>query len=122
MLANTEEADKSEAEPTACEADVDASKQSEDESSSKDIKNIEDNLVDTESTSAQVANASETGSRDIESAVETEKASNEEVEDCTKTEPAEVKESSVQGDDQKMRFVAFCLLEQWLSLFHWLLC
>lgn len=34
-----------------------------------------------------------------------------------------LKESSVEGDDQKKRFVAFCLLEKpkWLSLLHWLL-
>lgn len=117
-----------EADSSACEMDIDASKQSVIESTSKDQENIQDNLVDTESTSAQAANASETDLRDIESAVDSERASKgEAVEECKKTEPAseessEVKESSVEGDDQKKRFVVFCLLEQWLSLFHWLLC
>lgn len=127
-LANTEEAANLEAESSACEVDVDASKQSEVDSTSKDQENVQDNLVDSESTSTQAANASETCLRDIESAVDSEMASKGEAdEECKKTEPAEsseVKESSVQGggDDQKKRFVVFCLLEQWLSLFHWLLC
>lgn len=126
-LANAEEAANLEAESPACEMDVDASKQSEVDSTSKDQENVQDNLVDSESTSTQAANASETCLRDIESAVDSEMASKGEAdEECKKTEPAEsseVKESSVQGgDDQKKRFVVFCLLEQWLSLFHWLLC
>lgn len=119
-LANTEEAANLEAESSACEMDVDASTQSEIESTSKDQDNIQDNLVDTESTSAQAAKASETDLCDIESAVDSERASKgEAVEECKKTEPAEsseVKESSVEGDDQKKRFVVFCLLEQWLSV------
>ncbi|XP_073700055.1 scaffold attachment factor B1 [Garra rufa] len=105
-LANAEETADLEAEPSAaCEMDVDASKQSEIESPSKEQENIEDNLVDTESASAQAANASETDLHDIESAVDSEMAPKEEaVEECKKTEPAEsteVKESSVEGDDQK---------------------
>uniref|UniRef100_A0A8C1L6C5 Scaffold attachment factor B2-like n=1 Tax=Cyprinus carpio TaxID=7962 RepID=A0A8C1L6C5_CYPCA len=104
-LANTEEAANLEAESSACEMDVDASTQSEIESTSKDQENIQDNLVDTESTSAQAAKASETDLCDIESAVDSERASKgEAVEECKKTEPAEsseVKESSVEGDDQK---------------------
>ncbi|XP_016131568.1 scaffold attachment factor B1 isoform X3 [Sinocyclocheilus grahami] len=104
-LANTEEATNLEAESSACEMDVDASKQSEIESTSKDQENIQDNLGDTESTSAQATNASETDLCDIESAVDSERASKgEAVEECKKTEPAEsseVKESSVEGDDQK---------------------
>ncbi|XP_016295860.1 scaffold attachment factor B2-like isoform X1 [Sinocyclocheilus anshuiensis] len=104
-LTNTEEATNLEAESSACEMDVDASKQSEIESTSKDQENIQDNLVDTESTSAQAANASETDLCDIESAVDSERASKgEAVEECKKTEPAEsseVKESSVEDDDQK---------------------
>ncbi|XP_042605863.1 scaffold attachment factor B2-like isoform X1 [Cyprinus carpio] len=104
-LANAEEAADLEAESSACEMDVDASKQSEIESTSKEQENIPDNLVDAESTSAQAANASETDLRDIESAVDSERASKgEAVEECEKTEPAEsseVKESSVEGDDQK---------------------
>ncbi|KAL0160446.1 hypothetical protein M9458_044171, partial [Cirrhinus mrigala] len=93
-LANAEEAADLEAEPpTACEMDVDASKQSEIESPSKDQENVQDNLVDTESASAQAANASETDLRDIESAVDSERASKEEaVEECKKTEPAESSE------------------------------
>lgn len=120
-LAIAEETTNLEAESSACEMDVDASKQSEIESTTKDQENIQDNLVDTESTSAQAANASETDLPDIESAVDSEKASKGEgVEECKKTEPAseespEVKESTVEGDDQKKRFVVFCLLEQWLS-------
>ncbi|XP_051764277.1 scaffold attachment factor B1 isoform X2 [Ctenopharyngodon idella] len=106
-LANTEEAANLEAESSACEVDVDASKQSEVDSTSKDQENVQDNLVDSESTSTQAANASETCLRDIESAVDSEMASKGEAdEECKKTEPAEsseVKESSVQGggDDQK---------------------
>ncbi|XP_043078203.1 scaffold attachment factor B1 isoform X2 [Puntigrus tetrazona] len=104
-LANAEEAADLEAERSACEMDVDASKQSEIESTSKDQENFQDNLVDTESASAQDANASETDLYDIESAVDSERASKgEAVEECKKTEPAEsseVKESSVEGDDQK---------------------
>ncbi|XP_058615439.1 scaffold attachment factor B1 isoform X2 [Onychostoma macrolepis] len=106
-LANAEDATNLEADSSACEMDVDASKQSEIESTSKDQENIQDNLVDTESTSAQAANASETDLHDIESAVDSERASKgEAVEECKKTEPAseessEVKESSVEGDDQK---------------------
>lgn len=106
-LANAEGATNLEAESSACEMDIDASKQSVIESTSKDQENIQDNLVDTESTSAQAANASETDLRDIESAVDSERASKgEAVEECKKTEPAseessEVKESSVEGDDQK---------------------
>ncbi|XP_016101917.1 scaffold attachment factor B2-like isoform X1 [Sinocyclocheilus grahami] len=104
-LANSEEAANLEADSSACEMDVDASKQSEIESTSKDQENIQDNLGDTESTSAQAANASETDLHDIESAVDSERASKgEAVEECKKTEPAEsseVKESSVEGDDQK---------------------
>lgn len=119
MLASAEEAGNLETEPEASETET--TEQTEVESSSKE--NVEDNLVDSESASAQVANASEMGTRDIESAVDLETPSKEEgAEECTKTEAAEAKESSVQGDDQKMRFVVFCLLEQWLSLFHWLLC
>lgn len=127
-LANTEDATNLEAESSACEVDVEASKQSEVDSTSKDHENVQDNLVDSESTSTQAANASEKCLRDIESAVDSEMPSKGEAdEECKKTEPAEsseVKESSVQGggDDQKKRFVVFCLLEQWLSLFHWLLC
>ncbi|XP_056112568.1 scaffold attachment factor B1 isoform X2 [Rhinichthys klamathensis goyatoka] len=105
-LANAEEAANLEAESPACEMDVDASKQSEVDSTSKDQENVQDNLVDSESTSTQAANASETCLRDIESAVDSEMASKGEAdEECKKTEPAEsseVKESSVQGgDDQK---------------------
>ncbi|XP_059399966.1 scaffold attachment factor B2-like isoform X2 [Carassius carassius] len=104
-LTNTEEATNLEAESSACEMDIDKSKQSEIESRSKDQENVQDNLVDTESTSAPAANASETDLCDIESAVDSERASKgEAVEECKKTEPAEsseVKESSVEGDDQK---------------------
>ncbi|XP_052395275.1 scaffold attachment factor B2 isoform X3 [Carassius gibelio] len=104
-LTNTEEATNLEAESSACEKDIDESKQSEIESISKDQENIQDNLVDTESTSAKAANANETDLCDIESAVDSERASKgEAVEECKKTEPAEsseVKESSVEGDDQK---------------------
>ncbi|XP_077082374.1 scaffold attachment factor B1 isoform X3 [Siphateles boraxobius] len=96
-LANAEEA-------ANLEADVDSSKQSEVDSTSKDQENVRDNLVDSESTSTKAANASETLLRDI--AVDSEMASKGEGdEECKKTEPAEsseVKESSVQGgDDQK---------------------
>ncbi|XP_067271872.1 scaffold attachment factor B1 [Pseudorasbora parva] len=105
-LANAEEAANLEAESSACEMDVDASKQSEVDPTSKEQENVQDNLVDSESTSTQAANASETCLRDIESAVDSEMASKGEAdEECKKTEPAEsseVKESSVQGgDDQK---------------------
>ncbi|KAK7136924.1 hypothetical protein R3I93_017099 [Phoxinus phoxinus] len=105
-LANAEEAANLEAESPACEMDVDATKQSEVDSTCKDQENVQDNLVDSESTSTQAANASETCLRDIESAVDSEMASKGEAdEECKKTEPAEsseVKESSVQGgDDQK---------------------
>lgn len=117
MLASAEEAGNLETEPEACETET--TEQTEE----KELETVEDNLVDTESASAQVANASETGARDIESAVDSEAPSKEEgVEERAKTEATEAQESSVQGDDQKMRFVVFCLLEQWLSLFHWLLC
>ncbi|XP_052446223.1 scaffold attachment factor B2-like isoform X1 [Carassius gibelio] len=104
-LANAEEAANLEAESSAFEMDLGASKQSEIESTSQDQENIPDNLVDAESTSAQATNANETDLRDIESAVDSERASKgEAVEECKKTEPAEsseVKESSVEGDDQK---------------------
>lgn len=48
-----------------------------------------------------------------------EKTEEKDAPDSTTT----LKESSVEGDDQKKRFVAFCLLEKpkWLSLLHWLL-
>ncbi|XP_056615396.1 scaffold attachment factor B1 isoform X2 [Triplophysa dalaica] len=99
VLASAEEAGNLEMEPEASEAET--TEQTEVESSSKE--NVEDNLVDSESASAQVANASETGTREIESAVDLETPSKEEgAEECTKTEAAEAKESSVQGDDQKM--------------------
>ncbi|XP_039538047.1 scaffold attachment factor B1 isoform X2 [Pimephales promelas] len=105
-LASAEEAANLEAGSPACEMEVDASKQSEVDSASKDQENVQDNLVDSESTSTQAANASETCLRDIENAVDSEMASKGEAdEECKKTEPAEsseVKESSVEGgDDQK---------------------
>lgn len=60
---------------------------------------------------------SEMGSKKGE---EDEKTEEKDAPDSTTT----LKESSsIEGDDQKKRFVAFCLLEKpkWLSLLHWLL-
>lgn len=104
-LANTDEAANLDPESSTCKLDIVASKESEVELTNKDQENIQDSLVDAENTSAQADNASKTGLRDIESAVDSEMASKgEAVEECKSTDPAEsseVKESSVQGDDQK---------------------
>ncbi|XP_051977986.1 scaffold attachment factor B1 [Xyrauchen texanus] len=103
-LSNVEDASNLEAESTACEADIDTAKQNEVQSTSKDQANDQDNLVNTESTSAQATNDNETVLCEIESAVDSERASKEDgVEESKKTESAESsegKESSVQGDDQ----------------------
>ncbi|XP_051979952.1 scaffold attachment factor B2-like [Xyrauchen texanus] len=103
-LSNAEDASNLEAESTSCEVDIDTAKQNEVESTSNGQENVQDNLVNTESTSAQAANDNETSLREIKIAVDSESASKEEgVEESKKTEPAEsseVKESSVQGDDQ----------------------
>ncbi|TRZ01193.1 hypothetical protein DNTS_035508 [Danionella cerebrum] len=89
-----------EPEPSTCDLDIDVTK--------KDQENLEDNLMDSVSTSAQVGNASETDLHVIESVVDSDvvlkEEEEEEAEEGKKTEPAESseeKESSVQGDDQK---------------------
>ncbi|XP_051549759.1 scaffold attachment factor B2-like [Myxocyprinus asiaticus] len=102
-LSNADDASNLEAESMACEADIDTAKQNKVESRSNGQENIQDTLVNTESTSAQAANDNETSLREIEIAVDSESASKEEGVEESKTEPAEsseVKESSVQGDDQ----------------------
>lgn len=87
----------------------------------ENTQNVPEETVDAEST--QAVSVNEQG----ESAVDSEMVSKAEGEEEDKTEEnaaesTAVKESSsVEGDDQKKRFVVFCLLEQWLSLLHWVL-
>ncbi|XP_076847727.1 scaffold attachment factor B1 isoform X2 [Brachyhypopomus gauderio] len=106
-LSKAQEASNLEGESSACEADIDASKQSEVELACGDRRSGEDNLTDAESASARAASANETGSHELENAVDSETASKAEgTEEDKKTEESaaessELKESSVEGDDQK---------------------
>lgn len=102
------------------EGDIDASEQSEVQPPCEDQQGVKDNSPGAESTSVQAASANETGLHKIESADSESVVKVEGTEEDTKTEEnaadsSEVKESSVEGGDQKKRFVVFCLLEQkWL--------
>lgn len=109
-----------EGESSAWEGDFDSAKRSEVEAPCEERQGVWDNSTDAESTSAQAASANETGLHEIANTADSETASKAEgSEGDRKTEESaaessEVKESSVEGDDQKKRFVVFCLLEQWL--------
>lgn len=102
------------------EGDIDASEQSKVQPPCEDQQGVKDNSPGAESASAQAANANETALHKIESADSESVAKAEGTEEDMKTEESaaessEVKESSVEGGDQKKRFVVFCLLEQkWL--------
>lgn len=102
------------------EGDIDASEQSEVRLPCEDQQGVKDNSPAAESVSAQAANANETGLHKLESTDSESVAKAEATEEDMKTEESaaessEVKESSVEGGDQKKRFVVFCLLEQnWL--------
>ncbi|KAL7867107.1 hypothetical protein AOLI_G00149210 [Acnodon oligacanthus] len=106
-LSKAEDASNMEGESSACEADIDASKQSDVESTCKDHQGAQGNSTDAESASAQAANANETGLHEIANAADSETVSKAEgSEEDKKTEESaadssEVKESSVEGDDQK---------------------
>uniref|UniRef100_A0A3B4CWF2 Scaffold attachment factor B n=1 Tax=Pygocentrus nattereri TaxID=42514 RepID=A0A3B4CWF2_PYGNA len=106
-LSKAEEASNMEGESSACEADIDTSKQSDVEPTCKDHQGAQGNSTDAESASAQAANANETGLHEIANAADSETASKAEgSEEDKKTEESaadssEVKESSVEGDDQK---------------------
>lgn len=102
------------------EGDIDASEQSEVQLPCEDQQGVKDNSPGVESSSAQDACANETGLHKTESAGSESVANADGTQEDMKTEESaaessEVKESSVEGDDQKKRFVVFCLLEQkWL--------
>ncbi|KAB5559084.1 hypothetical protein PHYPO_G00024780 [Pangasianodon hypophthalmus] len=88
------------------EGDIDASEQSEVQPPCEDQQGVKDNSPGAESTSAQAANANETGLHKIESADSESVAKAEGTKEDTKTEESaaessEVKESSVEGGDQK---------------------
>ncbi|XP_026861289.1 scaffold attachment factor B1 isoform X1 [Electrophorus electricus] len=106
-LSKAEEGSNLEGESSACEADLDASKQSEVELACGDRRDAEDNLTGAESASARAANANETGLHELENAVDSEmawKAEGSEEDKKTEesaAESSELKESSVEGDDQK---------------------
>ncbi|XP_007240184.3 scaffold attachment factor B1 isoform X1 [Astyanax mexicanus] len=106
-FSKAEEAGNVEGEPSACETDIETSKQSELEPTCEDTQGDQDNMTDAESTSAKAANANETGSHETANAADSETASKAEgSEEDKKTEESaaessEVKESSVEGDDQK---------------------
>lgn len=88
----------------------------------------EDMDAQTETESTQ-ASAVEKGSNDIEGTVDSEsgsKAENAKTEESAAEATALKESSSVEGDDQKKRFVVLCLLEKkkqakWLCLLHWFL-
>lgn len=102
------------------EGDIDALEQSEVQPPCEDQQGVKDNSPGVESASALAANANETGLHKTESAGSESVAKAEGTNEDIKTEESaaessEVKEASVEGDDQKKRFVVFCLLEQkWL--------
>lgn len=113
-------------EPELSTSDMDVAKLTASETKDTgDTQNVPDEADDAESESAQAVSVSEQGAGETESAVDSEMVSKAEGEEKTEENAAEsttVKESSsVEGDDQKKRFVVFCLLEQWLSLLHWVL-
>ena len=111
-----------EGEGSTSDADASEGMQNERKSRDKEKQNVRE-----EGAESRVASANEQGSNETECAGG-ESETDSKAEEETKTEenaaePSAAKESSsVEGDDPKKRFVVFCLLEQWLSLLHWLLC
>lgn len=107
------------------EGDIDASEQSEIQPPCEDQQGVKDNSPGAESAIAHAANANETGLHKTESVAKAEGTKEDMKTEESAAESSEVKESSVEGGDQKKRFVIFCLLEQKMAvriLLLWLLC
>lgn len=93
-----------------------------------DGNTVPEETLETENKSSEAVSVSEQGGSG--ESVDSEKGSKKGEEDEKTMDEAApdstsaLKESSsVEGDDQNKRFVAFCLLEtKWLSLLHWPLC
>lgn len=91
-----------------------------------DEQNTPEETLDAESKMSQAVSVSkqggegesvdsETGAKKVEEDEKTEEQA------AAESASAQKESSPVEGDDQKKRFVAFCILEnqKWLSLLHW---